>query len=72
LAEKEEKKGPVPIEVEQMTDKVELKKGISIVDITRMQLHRVRKTIKSLDSSKIRSLGQIKTKLLKEINNWRL
>ena len=62
----------MPIEVEEMTDKVELKKGISIADITRKQLIRVRKTIKSLDSSKIRSLGQIKEVFLKEIKNWRL
>ena len=72
MAEKEENKEPVLIEVEEMTDKVELKKGISLVDITRQQLHRVRQAVKRLDWSKIRSLSQIKAVFLKEINKWRL
>ena len=62
----------MPIEVEEMTDKVELKKGISLVDITRQQLNRVRQAVKRLDWSKIRSLSQIKAVFLKEINKWRL
>ena len=49
MAEKEENKEPVLIEVEEMTDKVELKKGISLVDITRQKLHRVRQAVKRLD-----------------------
>ena len=72
MAEKEENKEPVLIEVEEMTDKVELKKGISLVDITRQQLNRVRQAVKRLDLSKIRSLSQIKAVFLKEINKWRL